>query len=170
VARAEVTVTEDLFAPSLQDVPRLGPPAEGERPWRLGSQFYVAFFGGALAVTAIASLNARRLGAPKETQRWILVLGAVGVVASVIVSWALFGRDLGRSLRIAHRVVAVLLAGALYKVQQRPDRVYAFRAQGDDDEQYDSLWVPGLVAALVGGLVQVGILGLGILALDAVFG
>jgi len=163
-------VTEDLFEPSLQEELRVRELGEGERPWRLGSQFYVAFFGGALAVTAIAWLNARRLGAPRETQRWILVLGAIGVLASVAVSWMIFGRDLGRSLRIAYRVVAVLLAGALYKLQQRPDRVYAFRTPGDGDEQYDSLWGPGLVAAFVGGVVQVGILGVGILVLDGVLG
>ena len=50
---------DDLFSPSLRD--RAAIPA-GARPWRLSSQFYVAFFGGPLAAAAIGVVNGRRLG------------------------------------------------------------------------------------------------------------
>lgn len=46
----------------------------GHLPWRLHSQFWVAFFGGIPAVTAIAWINARYLGmtvpAPAAPPRW----------------------------------------------------------------------------------------------------
>jgi hypothetical protein len=67
-------------------------------------------------------------------------------------------------------VVAVLLAGAIYKLLQPADRVYSFRSPLSEDEQYDSMWVPGLLATLVGGAVQLGIIVAGVAALDAIFG
>jgi hypothetical protein len=158
---------DDLLAPSLQDV-RLARLGDGERPWRLSSQVYVAFVGGALAVAVIALDNARRLGAPQKTQRWIIALGALGVAVSVIVSY--FLDDFGSSSWIGYRVVGVLLAGALYKLQQPADRVYSFRTSGDEDQQYDSLWGPGLVAALGGGLVQLGIVYAGVELIHALVG
>ncbi len=161
---------DDLFAASLQGEARVEALPAGERPWNLGSQFYVAFFGGALPLATIAWLNAKRLGAPEETRRWIVVLGALGVVVSVVVSYALYGGDFGRATRIGYRVVAVLLAGAIYKLLQPADRVYSFRSPLSEDEQYDSMWVPGLLATLVGGAVQLGIIVGGVAALDAIFG
>jgi hypothetical protein len=159
---------EDLFAPSLQEEGRVEPLAAGERPWQLSSQFYVAFFGGALAVTAIAWLNAKRLRATEETQRWILILGALGVVASVVVSYLLYGNNFGSATRIGYRVVAVLLAGAFYKLLQAADRVYSFRSPAPEDEQYDSMWGPGLLATFVGGAVQLGVVFAGMALIDAV--
>ena len=161
---------EDLFAPSLQGEARVEPLTEGERPWQISSQFYVAFIGGALAVTAIAWLNAKRLRASSETQRWILVLGALGVVASVVVSYLLYGDNFGSATRIGYRVVAVLLAGAFYKLLQPADRVYSFRSPVPEDEQYDAMWVPGLIATFAGGAVQLGIVFAGIALLDTVLG
>jgi drug/metabolite transporter (DMT)-like permease len=164
------TSREDLFAPSLQGEARVEPLTAGERPWQLSSQFYVAFFGGALAVTAIAWLNAKRLRAPAETQRWILMLGGLGVVASVVVSYVLYGNDFGSATRIGYRVVAVLLAGAFYKLLQPADRVYSFRSPVDEDEQYDPMWIPGLLATVVGGAVQLGLVFGGIALIDAAVG
>jgi len=43
---------DDLLTPTLTG--QREPQREGGLPWRLGSQVYVAFFGGVLAVTAIA--------------------------------------------------------------------------------------------------------------------
>jgi hypothetical protein len=153
---------DDFLTPSLQDAAPVRALGRGERPWRLSSQLYVGFFGGALAVAALAWVNARRLGASRQTQWWIVGVGVVGVVASVVVSYLLYGDDLGRSARIGYRVVGVLAAGALYKLQAAADRVYSFRAPGDDDEQYDSMWGPGLLATFAGGLLQLGIVFAGI--------
>ena len=133
------------------------PLAKGERPWRLGSQLYVGFFGGALAVAAIAWENSRRVGAPRETQKWIVIVGALGVVASVIVSYMLYGNDFGSAARLGYRIVGVLTFGVLYKLQRSADRVYSFRSPSDHEHDYDSMWGAGLVAVLAGGLLQLGI-------------
>lgn len=129
----------------------------GGRPWRLTSQFYVAFFGGALAVTALAWLNAGRLGATREVKRWILVAGTVGVVASVVVSYIFSGDDYGSAARIGYRVVGVVTSIVLYRLQRSADRVYQFRTPGSDEDQYDRMLAPALVAVLVGGVLQLGI-------------
>ncbi len=42
------------------------------RPWRPMSQTYVAFFGGVIASTVIAFLNARRLGVDADKRRLIV--------------------------------------------------------------------------------------------------
>lgn len=160
---------DDLFTPSLQHAPRVRALPRGDRPWRLGSQLYVGFFGGALAVAAVAWENSRRLGAPAETRRFVVVLGVLGVAASVVVAYLLYGKGLG-GVRVGYRVVGVLAFGALYKLQEGADRVYSYRAPGGDDEQYDSLWVPGLVAAVAGGLVEAGIVFAGVVALRGAFG
>lgn len=159
--------TDDLLRPSLQDV--RSPPAGG-RPWRLSSQFYVAFFGGALAVTALAWLNAARLGATRETNRWILVTGTVGVLVSIVVSYIFFGNDYGSAARLAYRVVGVVTSLVLYRLQRSADRVYQFRTPESDDEQYDRMLAPGLVAILAGGVVQLAIVFAGMSLIDRIIG
>lgn len=156
---------EDLLRPSLQDV---RDPAAGGRPWRLSSQFYVAFFGGALAVTALAWLNAGRLGATTEVKRWILVTGTVGVVASIVVSYMFFGDDYRGAARIAYRVVGVVTSIVLYRLQRSADRVYSFRTPRSDDEQYDAMLGPGLVAVLAGGVLQLVIVFAGMSLIDGI--
>ena len=54
---------DELFAPTLSQTARTELPP-GEKPWRLNSQFYVAFFGGPLAAGTIGYLNGKRLGVP----------------------------------------------------------------------------------------------------------
>ncbi len=147
---------DDLFEPSLTGRARPRPP-EGERPWRLGSQFYVAFFGGVLAVAAIAWVNAGRLGLEPARRRLIPLValgGLVGVVATVELSG---GGEIESSQRILARVIAVATFGVLYAIQNSADRVYHTFLPGDEDEMYDSLWGPGLAATFGLGLVQLGI-------------
>jgi hypothetical protein len=158
--------TEDLFTPTLQDAGRHDAPVPGERPWRLSSQFYVAFFGGALAVTALAWVNARRLGAPLRVHRWILGAGGAGVVVSTVASYLLYGNDYGAATRIAYRIVGIAVSGVQYKLQESPDRIYRFRYRASADELYDRMVGPGLAATLAGGAVQFGIIALGMVALE----
>src|ERR1044071_418387 len=107
------------------------------RPWRLMSQAYVAFFGGVLAVTLIAFLNARRLGVDAARQRQILAVGVVALVVSAAVVVFLTEDEANSGLRIATRVVAVLCCLGQLRIQRPMDR--AFQLRGTD---YKSLWVP----------------------------
>ncbi|WP_433169105.1 hypothetical protein [Kribbella sp. CA-247076] len=116
------------------------------RPWRLMSQAYVAFFGGAIASTVITFLNARRLGVSAARRGLIVLTGVVGV-AAVIAVFVLSGgdRDYSYGLRILVRLVAVGCCLVQLHLQRPMDR--AFQLRGGD---YASLWGPG-IAAVVGG-------------------
>jgi hypothetical protein len=137
---------DDVFEPSLA-----GYREAEERPWRLGSQFYVAFFGGVAAVTAIAWLNAKRLGLDERKRLLILLAGAAGLVATVVVP-LVTGEDAADAYKITSRIVGVVAFGAMYLIQRSADRVH--ESFGDEDETYASLWGPGLAAVLVGGVLQ----------------
>ncbi len=118
------------------------------RPWRLMSQTYVAFFGGVIASTVIAFLNAGRLGVDAAKRRLILLIGAIGLVG-VIVVFALLNGDGGitSGLRVAVRAVAVVCCLIQLRIQRPMDR--AFQLRGVD---YGSLWGPG-IAVTVGGAI-----------------
>ena len=118
------------------------------RPWRLMSQTYVAFFGGVIASTTIAYLNARRLGVDAAKRRLILLIGAAGLVVVIaLFSFLNGGDDLTSGLRVGVRVVAVVCCLAQLRLQRPMDR--AFQLRGTD---YRSLWGPG-IAATIGGAV-----------------
>ncbi len=118
------------------------------RPWRLMSQTYVAFFGGVLASTTVAFLNARRLGVDVAKRRLILLTGLVGLLA-VIGVFVLLYDDVGvtSGLRVSIRVVAVLCCMLQLRLQRPMDR--AFQLRGAD---YGSLWGWG-IAVTIGGAV-----------------
>lgn len=117
------------------------------RPWRLMSQTYVAFFGGVIAVTVIAFLNARRLGVPLDKRRLILVIGGLGLVLAAVVISTFPAEASG--LRVAIRVVAVACCLGQLRIQQPMDR--AFQLRGTD---YGSLWGPGIAAVVGLGLLE----------------
>jgi hypothetical protein len=121
------------------------------RPWRLTSQTYVAFFGGVIATTVIAFLNARRLGV-RPNRRWlILAVGAAGLVLAAVLIRLPATDESG--LRVAVRVVAVACCLVQLRLQRPMDR--AFQLRGGD---YGSLWGPGLAAVFGGGLLEVVLL------------
>jgi hypothetical protein len=124
------------------------------RPWRLMSQTYVAFFGGVLASTAVAYLNAGRLGVDAAKRRLILLTGPVGLLA-VIGVFVLLYDDLGvtSGLRVGIRVVAVLCCLVQLRLQRPMDR--AFQLRGQD---YGSLWAWGIGLTIGGALVEALIL------------
>jgi hypothetical protein len=136
---------DDLLQPTLADhQPR---PAK-DKPWRLGSQVYVAFFGGAFAVGGIGFLNATRLGMSTRA-RLAIVAVALAAEALLFAVVQATGTDEIRLVSIASGLAAF---GGAYLIQRSPDRVYHFHYQGDDE--YESLFVPGLVACIVGRLVE----------------
>ena len=141
-----------LFEPSLRDLDRSAPGA-GARPWRLGSQVYVAFFGGPLAVAVIAWLNARRLGMPTTKRHALLAVGVAGFTATIVA--ALVAADaLSGSRRLLASFVGLAAYGLLFLVQRPYDRAYHAFTHGDEDELYDSLTNPGVLATLGFGAVQ----------------
>lgn len=158
---------DDLFSPTLQG--RVG-RRTGEKPWRLQSQFWVAFFGGALAATVIAYLNGTRLGLSERRRRAILLTGAAGLLATVALSLILGSGDVGAAadrsaqsaVRLGGRVIAVIAYLVFYRLQKAADHTYSFYSQEEDE--YASLWKPGLAAVFGLGIVQ----GAGVLAVVAV--
>lgn len=139
---------DDLLTPTLTG--QRAPQREGGLPWRLGSQVYVAFFGGVMAVTAIAYYNARRLGLKGKALALILVTGAVGLVAA-LVAVGLIGGE-GSAARLPARVVALAAYGVLYLIQRRADRIYHYHSRLDDP--YESLFRPGLIAVFSVGILE----------------
>jgi len=130
--------------------PTVTPAQKRPLPWRVSSQFWVAFFGGVPAVTAIAFLNARRLGASARKQQWIVVAGTVAFLV-MIALFAWLGVDRGNRsvIRIAGRLLAVLLFLVLARIQR--DEAGHHEIFGSD--RYASLWGPGIVASLASAVV-----------------
>jgi len=138
---------EDMFSPSLTQTARRELPS-GEKPWRLGSQFYVAFFGGPLAAGAIGYLNGRRLGLSLERQLAIIGIGIAGFAAALTVAGIVLDDESGgRRLPLAIAGVASYLA--CRQLQRDADRLYGL--DRDEDQAYGSLWAPGLGAVLLLG-------------------
>jgi hypothetical protein len=134
---------DDLLQPTLAD-------HEGRKyqPFRLSSQVYVAFFGGALAVGAIGFINAVFLGMPKRARAAILAL-ALAAEAALVALAAATDTDQVRLLSI---VAGLAAFGGAYLLQRSPDRVYHFHA--DEDEPYLSLFGPGLVTCIAARIFE----------------
>jgi hypothetical protein len=125
----------------------------GERPWRLGSQFYVAFFGGPLAAGAIGYVNAKRLGLPGPRLTAIAAIGVACFVGAVAVAVALADTDAGRGPRLMLAVAGVVAYLGVRELQKEADRLYGLTR--DDEQAYDSLWGPGLAAVVLLGIFSV---------------
>lgn len=144
-------MTDDLLQPSVSNAP------PRVRPWRLGSQFWVAFLGGALAVATIAILNAARLRISSR-QRWLMIAMTAVTMAALIALWLQhpLATDLrsfaktSRELRVYGRIAAVLLYLALAAMQRKADAHYQVFYEGE----YAPLWGAGTAAVLIGGSVQ----------------
>jgi len=140
---------DELLRPTIGDGVDLS-----VRPWRLKSQLYVAFFGGVLAATVIAYLNARRLGVDAAKQRLILLTGAAGLVVSTVVFIVLedlLGADdpYAAVANIAATVTAMVCSLIQQRFQRLMDR--AFQLRGVD---YRSLWKAGIAATIGGAIVE----------------
>ena len=148
-------MTDDLLRPTVT-----APPSGAKPPWRIHSQFWVAFFGGPMPAAVIAYLNARRLRLGQRERMQIVFAGAVSLVMLLVAVY--FVPELAASIRmqerptarLAIRLIGVLLYLVLAKIQSPADRL---RNLGND-ERYDSLWIAGITAILVLGILQ-GMLG-----------
>ena len=143
-------MTDDLLRPTVT------PPPDTKPPWRIRSQFWVAFLGGPLPATVIAYLNAGRLRLGRTEKTQIVIAGAVAL--AVLLVPAYFSSELAAAIntqprtatRLALRAIGLLLYLVLAKIQRPADRL---RVLGMD-ERYDSLWAPGLAAVIGLGIVQ----------------
>ena len=135
---------DDLLRPSLQE--HEAPPPTAAKPWRVGSQVYVGFFGGALAVGAIAFVNTYRLRLPDRSRLFVVLATLAGAAAT--------GTMLALGVaRPSWQVGGVVTYGLAYLVQRRADR--AFEYYGGE---HDSLVAPGIVAALVGWFLGINLI------------
>ena len=148
---------DELLQPTLQDY-----VAPTEAPWRLDSQFFVGFFGGPLALGGIAYVNSQRLGMPRSRRRAVVWTVAGALLAEVValvlldVTGALAGlEDEGtQPLRLINQAAGVLAYPFVRRAQRSADRVYRL---SHEDEDYASLLGPGILAAVVGGLIGLGV-------------
>lgn len=147
---ADTERADDLFTPTLADYrPR---PADAPRPWRLGSQFYTAFFGGPIAAAAVGCLNGRRLGLGRGRLLAIAAVGLVGFAAAVaVVATVDAGGSAPRFVVQAAGALCYVATRVLQKVADRRYRVQTLSP--DDDEAYAGLLGPGLAIVVASWLV-----------------
>lgn len=143
-------VKGDLLTPTLSEHrPR---DWHAHLPWQLGSQVFVAFLGGPVAVTIIAVLNGARLRMPRSLLWVMAAIGTAGAIAGVLTAGLV---DAGTAPRLFVQVAGVVTYGPLYLLQRSPDRVHStFSPHADPDDDYASLWLPGIAAVVAGWLVQ----------------
>jgi len=138
---------EELLAPTLGH--RRAAPTGSDRPWRLGSQVYVAFFGGAIAVTPIAIMNGLKLGIRRDRLVLMALAGILGLVGTLVLA-ATWGDRSGLSAIV--RLPALAAWGVMWAVQRVPDRAYV--QWTPEEDEYASLVGPGIALTVVGLVVQ----------------
>lgn len=140
---------DDLLTPTLAGPRREALPA-GRRPWRLGSQFYVAVLGGPVAAGLAGWLNGKRLGLPANRLAAVAGIALAALVAVAIAAAAMSSEE-NRPLRLVSMVGGAVAYLGIREVQKDADRRYG--AGRSDRESYDSLWLPGLGMVVLGGIV-----------------
>jgi hypothetical protein len=137
-------VTE-LFPPLLQAYP-VRPPGNAWRPRRL---FWGALLGGGFAFSALAFVNARRLGASPGRIRATAALGIVAVLASLGLGVGAVGY-FAAAVLIWDRVLGLLTYLAVTLLHAGPDRAYHY--YGGGEHAYGSATRAVVLAAVVSAL------------------
>lgn len=138
------TGTDGLLTPSITSAPA------GPAPWRVSSQFWVYFFGGVLAGGVIAYLNCARLGVSERGRQVVVASTAVGLVATLVAAAILPTDGSTSGLRLATRVIAVVLGFfVVARVQRTAERAAQVRGV-----EPSSLWAAGFTALFTAGLLQ----------------
>jgi hypothetical protein len=140
---------DDLLRPTLTRPQTVQTP-----PFRVSSMGYVAFFGGVLAVTIVALVNARRLNLTTRAQA-LMVGAAAAAIAGELIAAGLISGD--QSPRLVRTLAALAAFGVFYWLQRSPERVYAYHAK--QDEPFDSLVPLGIAVCLVPGIPELLVLG-----------
>ena len=144
--------SSNLFEPSLQQTNE--PIYKHGKPWKPYSQIWVAFFGGTLALGAIAYLNGRRLAMTQSKQLQMIAIIIMGIFVTFIGSFLLaqYGLTERIHLRLFSRVTALLTFLGVQYSQKSAIRVYNY--YNKTSNYYDSLLGPGFVAVMVLGTIQ----------------
>lgn len=142
---------DELLRRSIGSESARAPLPAGERPWRLSSQGYVAFFGGPLGAAVIAYLNAGRLRMDSRSKLLIVLAGVVGM--AILIGLVIAVGDRSGPTVIA-RVLGLLAWAPMYFLQRTPDRVHSFYSGRSHEEDYDSLVGPGVAVAVLFGVSQ----------------
>lgn len=134
-----------LFTPSIRNE-RLPDPA----PYRVGSTFYVGFFGGPIAATIVAVANAGRLGVQPQVRRNVALVGVIGLVATLVAGGALAGQESESGLtRLAVRILGIVTALVQARLLTPRERYWQGRGV-----QPSSLWALGIAAVVGGGITN----------------
>ena len=118
-------------------------------PWSVDSLVYPAFFGGPLAVTFLAAVNARRLGVGQRHQALIVATGVAALVAQLAVIAFVLQQVSSGAQRFSYSLAGVAVWGVAKYVQRRPFRIYLLRGGTPAN-----LWGPGIAAVLASVLIQ----------------
>jgi ABC-type Fe3+-siderophore transport system permease subunit len=141
---------DELLRPTMADAR----PQATRPPYRVSSQGYVAFFGGVLAVTIVALINARRLRMSSRSQLLMAGAGALAVAGEVVAATLITGDQTPRLIRT---LAALAAFGVFYWLQRSPERVYEYHAKAE--EPYESLVPLGIAVCLVPGIPELAVLG-----------
>ncbi len=116
------------------DAAEPGPP----RPWPLGGQYVVAAVGGSLALTAVAVVNAHRLGLRRSS---LAAVAAAALAAVVLTGGAVAVLGVGDlAAALVSRVLALAACPLVLAAQQPADRTHRERAAVQDaDYTYGSI-------------------------------
>ncbi|WP_266316857.1 hypothetical protein [Micromonospora peucetia] len=138
-------MADDLFTPTIS------PAAYEARrpPWRPQSLIFPAVFGGPTAVTVLALVNGRRLGASRLAHLAVLGAGLAGLVARLTVTLAIYDDGAGRPGRLVGALAGGLVWLVAAATQKRLFRAYELRGG-----RPASLWLPGLGAVLLLGFTE----------------
>jgi hypothetical protein len=135
-------MNDDLLRPTVATGSTLpGPP-----PWRLESIVYPAFFGGALAATALGLVNGRRLGVRTPALVAVAVTGVLALVARVVATALIVS---GSGARFLGSLAGMAVWGVIYATQKR-----AYRSSLQRGEEPASLVKAGFAAVLGLGLIE----------------
>ena len=136
---------DELFQPTIHDRPVSGKP-----PWRPQSILYPGFFGGPLAAAVLGVVNGRRGGLPPVRVALIAAAGLIAFGARFAVSAAYDG---GVIIRMSGYLAGIAVALLVLAWQRQPFRTFSY---GGGDPA--SLVRPGLLAAVVFGLLEAGVI------------
>ena len=135
---------DDLLKPTIVDT-----PASVDRPWRVDSLVYPAFFGGPIAAAVLGAINARRLGVSGRTISLIAAAGATALAAQLLVAAFFLQETSGSVQRFSYSLAGVAVWGVVQVAQRRPFRVFLLRGG-----EPASLWGPGVGMVIVSALTQ----------------